>query len=302
MFGWFKKKAPDLDPNMEAIFEKVWRFFESEEVQNSMQPEGLRKQMLSGANCDRIPGGYGEFGRAPTNPVPVNGVTGEVLYLSQLRTVSNSPVMFHRVGSALTSNVFVDKYEVMAIDGTASEHLWLTPYHPRKSRVCPTGYRIEPKIDGANPNYGVNALIISFPHHLDFRIREWQQMMLGIPMSIDGVRKYLYGSIPPNLDNAIVWNESAPRQHPDTSGLCFKCWSLKPDLTMACTRCGQQPSTPDQMIYTMALSSVFYDEPALRRMSGMLASKQKTFSMSLEHMEMLRPMAMAFLQKMGLLT
>lgn len=127
-------------------------------------------------------------------------------------------------------------------------------------------------------------------------------MMLGIPMSIDQIRTYLYGGGAPNLDSAIVYDDDkAPRSHLDKTGLCFKCWAVKPDLVMDCPQCRTRPSTPDQMIYTLALSSVFYDEPALRRMSGMLAAGQRTFSMTLGQMEALRPTAMAFLQKMGLL-
>jgi hypothetical protein len=39
-------------------------------------------------------------------------------------------------------------------------------------------------------------------------------MMLGIPMSIDQIRKYLYGGGAPNLDSAIVYDDDkAPRSH-----------------------------------------------------------------------------------------
>ena len=87
VFGWGKKKAQDnLSPEVKKIFEKIGRLFESEAFQNSLLPEPLKAVVLNGQNCDKIPGASGEFGRDPTNPIPVNGPIGEILYLSQLRT------------------------------------------------------------------------------------------------------------------------------------------------------------------------------------------------------------------------
>ena len=112
MFGWRNKKKPasGLDPQIEKLFQRVMLLFDSEAFQNSRLPEELRKLVLSGLNCDRIPAARGEFGREATNPIPVNGPLGQVLYLSQLRTSTDSPMLFHRVGSRQVGEVSVDMY------------------------------------------------------------------------------------------------------------------------------------------------------------------------------------------------
>lgn len=156
MFGWGKKRKQqdDLGPEVKQIFEKIRRLFDSEAFQNSLLPEPMRAVVLKGLNCDKIPGGQGDFGRDPTNPIPVNGPLGQILYLSQLQTArSNSPIMFHRVSSTSVGNAEVDMYEVLSIDETVREYLYLSFYHPRRSRLCPTGYRIERTVDFGNPIY-----------------------------------------------------------------------------------------------------------------------------------------------------
>ena len=299
MFGWGKKKPQaDLGPEVKKIFEKISRFIESEADQNSRLQEPLKSLVLGGLNCDKIPGGHGDFGRDPTNPIPVNGSFGQILYLSQLRTASNSPVMFHRVGSTPLGDAEVDMYEVLSIDETVREYLWLSLYHPRKSRICPAGYGIERKIDFGNPIYGVNFLVSNFPRHLDMRIREWQMGTIGFPFSINEVRKYLYGSVVPNFDNTITWN-GHKTEGSDASGLCFSCWSIKPYFAWDCTHCGRRPRSVDEMTYSIALSAFYYDAATLRKMSDMLMTGGKTLSMTLEQMDALRPAAFAVLDKLG---
>lgn len=302
MFGWGKKKSQDkLSPEIGKIFEKVDKLFESEAFQNSLMPDPLKKVVLNGQNCDKIPGGRGEFGRDPTNPIPVNGPIGQILYLSQLRTErSSSPIMFHRVSSTRVGEADIDMYEVLSIDESVREYLYLSLYHPRRSRLCPVGYRIERKVDFGNPIYGVNFLVSHFPRELDLRIREWQMRTLGFPFSLNEVRKYLNGSVlPSNGDpNAIIW-DGQKRDQSEGFGLCFNCWSVKQHFIMGCDQCGQRPKIPDEAIYSIALSSFYYDPPTLSRMSELLKSGHKSVSLTLEQMDALRPAAVVMLDKVN---
>ena len=98
------------------------------------------------AECDVIPGGYGPFGRCFTNPIPVNGVTGEVVYLNRLRSKSGAMFLFHRLGS-YSSDVCgqkVDLYELVAEDGSEWINLVFNMYHPRRSTKPPEGITLMP--------------------------------------------------------------------------------------------------------------------------------------------------------------
>lgn len=113
-----------MSSDVKAIFDKLQNLLEDDAVQNARLPEPLRSELAHGLACDALPGGSGEFGLTPTNPIPVNGPTGEVLYLSKLRTdpgwkgqfSAGRPVMFHRVRSEDGLTGPVDVYEVLSVD------------------------------------------------------------------------------------------------------------------------------------------------------------------------------------------
>ncbi len=108
-----KTAGAGLSPEMRQIFEKVHQFLEDEAAQNNALPEHLRNGLLQNAACDQIPNGFGEFGRTVTNPVPVNGPVGELLYLSRLERYDGVPIAFHRLGAGGN----VDIFETVSEDG-----------------------------------------------------------------------------------------------------------------------------------------------------------------------------------------
>ncbi len=199
MFGTADSALPS---NVAAIFDSVLKVLNSEHEQNNTLPEPFRSAVIGGINCDMLPGAKGEFGRAPTNPIPVNGPLGEILYLSRLRTnpgwkrlwSPGSPLMFHRVRAEDGLEGAVDVFEVLSLDGRMREKLFLSMYHPRKSHSAPTGYAIAPKLDSDNLTYGVNHVVERFPQRLDAYIRQWQMDMLGIPLPVHRVREAVNGS------------------------------------------------------------------------------------------------------------
>jgi hypothetical protein len=110
-------------------FEKINFIWQDERAQIGGLPEPLRAKLSSGVACDEVEGAIGDFGRAVRNPIPVNGPLGELIYLSNLRTMKSQKIMFHRLGSLGG----IDAYEVVSLDGEVWDILFLDLYHPRKS-------------------------------------------------------------------------------------------------------------------------------------------------------------------------
>lgn len=73
-----------MTPEIGRIVKKMRLVTEDEELQNGLYLPKIWDLIKEGKRCHQIDGGYGEFGREKTNPVPVNGALGEVTYISRL--------------------------------------------------------------------------------------------------------------------------------------------------------------------------------------------------------------------------
>jgi len=92
--------------------------------------------------CDQIDGATGEFGRDIKNPIPVNGVRGEIKYLNRLRCECGAGLIFHRLESNESENNEgnIDKFETVCINGKHWDILYLNMYYLRRSTFLPKGY------------------------------------------------------------------------------------------------------------------------------------------------------------------
>lgn len=138
-----KEPSASLSPEVQQIFEKALRFLDDETAQNNALPEQFRKVLAVSPSCDRIPNAFGEFGRTLTNPIPVNGPVGQLVYLSRLETPNGSAVAFHRLGAFDK----VDAFEVVSENGRHWDVLYLSLYFTRKSTQVPSGYRMMTRRD-----------------------------------------------------------------------------------------------------------------------------------------------------------
>jgi hypothetical protein len=159
MFNFFKR--------INTIHEPIEKQIADVKNYNSQ----IANEILAGLDCDALPNSNGNFGSI-TNPIPVNGLMGEIKYLGKLRGKTGYPIFFHRIGSTnspVTKNT-IDIFELVCHDSTQWNKLYLDPYHPRRSNLAPDGYVLIPYDKSTKMDipfaYGVNSLLVNFPYDL----------------------------------------------------------------------------------------------------------------------------------------
>jgi hypothetical protein len=173
---WKKETAEDVSPEAKQIFEKAIRLLDDETAQNNALPEDRRRVLFQNPACDFVPKGFGEFGRTVTNPVPVNGVMGELIYLLRLETADGIPIAFHRLGACNRTDVF----EIVSEDGRHWDLLYVSLYYPRRSRAVPSGYQIMTDKVRRSLIRGTTLHVGGFPKGIFSAAAEAAERMVGI--------------------------------------------------------------------------------------------------------------------------
>jgi hypothetical protein len=140
---------------------KIRQLVEDENFQNSLLHPAIRDTILNGAAIDSLPDATGEFGYCLSNPIPVNGSIGELAYLSKIETMHGQRLLFHRLGSIDSKDVF----ECVAFDGSEWFILFADLYHPRRSRLTPKGFRF-------SKEFGQFSGFHNFCHNFPYDFRE----------------------------------------------------------------------------------------------------------------------------------
>jgi len=191
MFDIFRKKIKD-----ESIEDQL------NDVKN--YPDEFKNMILEGESCEEIPNAIGEFGLSATNPIPVNGIRGEIKYLSRLKTNNGPGLIFHRLGS-ISQQGFkhaIDAYEIVSLDMKRYEVLFFDMYHPRRSTKAPEGFILGEynKMFGKFAiGMGSNDFDAEFPNGLE-KLMEKHYGSLG---------KAIYKKISQDLQN----NKFNPSEH-----------------------------------------------------------------------------------------
>ena len=172
--GFLSKLFGKQDDPLDDALNKIRRIIEDESYQNSLYPEGISDSILNGDNCDQINGASGEFGHTITNPIPVNGSIGELAYLSSLVTDNDERLLFHRLGSINTLDVF----EAVTLSGSEWHIFYVDLYHPRKSRIVPQGFHFG---DGLRQFSGFQRYCPDFPY--DFPEQKIEEQKSGLSMA-----------------------------------------------------------------------------------------------------------------------
>lgn len=131
--GWLKNLFGKSE--LDQALDRVRDFIDNEETQNALYPAMFWDMVAARQRPTQT---SGAFGRAVGNPVPVNGMIGELAYLSKLRTDSGQRLFFHRLGAINTCDVF----ELVSFDGKLWDLLFLDPYNRQRSRTSPSGYSV----------------------------------------------------------------------------------------------------------------------------------------------------------------
>lgn len=158
-------------PEMQIEYTDQMAAAEKESGFPELEYESERQNM---GRIDEWPDAFGEFGRAPTNPIPVNRAIGEMIYLSHLRW-NGQPVVFCRIGSIA---VAIDMFQVISLDGSFHDLLYLDMYHRYPSKKVPAGYTWSETIDGIT---GIPEADRNFPRSLD-GIYELAKHFFGVPV------------------------------------------------------------------------------------------------------------------------
>ena len=158
------------------------------------------REMLGGA-VDINPGATGDFGHDINNPIPVNGTFGELTYLSRLLTSSGKKIVFHRLGSIGT----IDVFETVSQSGDEWDILFLDSYHTRKTRLTPKNYKFQVDDDGRPFTIwirGVDGCIEDFP--LSFYDVLKNKITLGMKLISDPEAQKIIGLRRPKSQIKIV--------------------------------------------------------------------------------------------------
>jgi len=99
----------------------------------------------TGYDLDEIPEGFGEFGLDVTNPIPVQGIISNEVYLEKLVTNDGSEIHWEREGSTKTDNIEkeIDIYKIFDAGGSFITRLFISPYHKRISNKIPKGFKLK---------------------------------------------------------------------------------------------------------------------------------------------------------------
>lgn len=124
-----------------------------------------------GEDCDQVNNAYGEFGKEPTNPIPVNGPRGEILYLNQLRDETNSPILFHRITYTEVAGLTeaVDVFEIVNLNGQKWDILYFHMYHPKNSSHVPNLFKFTNSgslFANLSVGLGISEFVNNFPKGL----------------------------------------------------------------------------------------------------------------------------------------
>lgn len=147
------------------------------------------------ADCDSLKNSYGEFGTAYTNPIPVNGPIGERKYFQRLRCKCGGSLIFHRLGSKNLTWLQepIDVYESVCVEGIHWDILYFHMYHPRRSKLIPTGYTrsdYDENLSKIPLVIGTNSYVDTFPYNIGPSVKKLYDN-LAWPI-IDGfLRKYV---------------------------------------------------------------------------------------------------------------
>jgi len=170
-----------------------WKLIKDEQYQNEVQrplfegfqvthPDLLKRRVPKVADLSRL--GSAEY------PIAVNGVFGEISYLSLLRTSRGSPFAFHRVGSGSGTDSRLDVYELLSLDLSVRTRFHLDLYYSARTRQAPKGFKLANEFLRSNPIFGTHNNVPDFPIGISHAVRELSKDVYGCPAPVNVLRQF----------------------------------------------------------------------------------------------------------------
>ena len=176
----FGGKSED-EKMMDEVCKEIYIFLNDDDEQNKFMPPLLRDNLTRGS-YSYVPGAVGEYGRNPRNPIPCNGVVGEVTYLSRLAMEYEvdgetyyQGFTFHRLGSSDC----VDIFEIISFDGCLYDILYLDMYYEHKSDIAPQGYAFRESVSFIR---GTSEMNPNFPYQQAEQAAAWAEGHVDLPV------------------------------------------------------------------------------------------------------------------------
>jgi hypothetical protein len=107
--------------------------------------EAMKNLCEDGVDADELPGGNGEYGYSPSNPIPCHTVFGTTSFLAHLRILDGSRIRYERIGSQTSdiSQYPIDAYRISSENGTEVAVLYFSPYQKRNSHRPPRNFHLD---------------------------------------------------------------------------------------------------------------------------------------------------------------
>ena len=153
------------------IFEKVFQYLSSEELQNDGLPPFLKSRLEDNSEERSI---TKLFGMTAEDPIRVNGSIGQIIYISQLRTPDDVGFIGHRLGSIDG----LDVYEVCSEDFKDWRILFFDLYWLQKDRYAPGGLHVETKTPFIS---AINKFSSKFPLNFWNDLMTCTKQLVGMP-------------------------------------------------------------------------------------------------------------------------
>lgn len=183
-----------LPREMVEMINRFWRLLQDEEYQNETQKpltdhvretlgfDPLSRSVPKVSDLSKL--GSLEF------PIAVNGVYGEIAYLSLLRTSRGSPLAFHRVGSVSGQTNRLDIFELVSLDLSIRVKLHLNLYYKSRTRQAPKGFKIASEFLRSNPIFGTHEGVDEFPMGISQAVRDLSWKIYGSPAPVNELRQF----------------------------------------------------------------------------------------------------------------
>ena len=174
------------------LLKKINHLLTNEALQNSRLPAELQN-LLKKNNKDKSSSDF--YGITPNEPICVNGILGEITYISMLRTNNDIPFIVHRLGSINN----LDVYEICSEDFSDWRIVYFDMYWTSKDKLAPMNSKIT--YDSQPFISATNRFISTFPNKIFESLMISTRELIGV------------GLVRPSIENLKFAFNNKPYHH-----------------------------------------------------------------------------------------